>query len=876
MLTGNIFCAVNQQLLIFLKNKNDMKIGNVIILAAALLGSKSFAQGTITALNCSSSTNIGLLNSGISAIGVSSLITYSGGNGGAYSAQTKPSTGITGLTATLSPGTFANGAGVLTYVITGTPSGVGTASFALNIGGRSCNLTRAVYPIGTISALNCGSAIHNGTLTAGIAASSVNSYVPYTGGNGGTYNNRTVSSTGVTGLTATIWGGTFASGTGNVLVSISGTPNAIGVAFFALNIGGRSCTLSRSVLPGSITSLNCASASHSGTITQGSPASVSSSFVLYDGGNGGMHNGQVINSTGVLGLTATLTAGKFVIGGGQLTYKITGTPATSGVARFALNIGGKTCVLNRTIYPAGTITALNCGTATHTGALIAGALTTGTVKSVVSYSGGNGGTYTGQSVASTGVTGLTATILNGVFSNGAGNLTYFISGTPANGGSANFAINIGGRSCTFSRSVVPGSITGLTCSSVVHTGTLTKGLVADGISSTIPYTGGNGGSYSAQAVASTGVIGLTANISAGNFAFGNGSVTINITGTPVGSGIASFAIGIGGRSCTINRSVLNDGTGSPATCGATNVHNSGKTYGTMRDQEGNEYKTITINSRVWMAENLKTSMYRNGDQITEMADRSAWVSTTSGAWCHINNDPETECPYGKLYNGYSVIDPRGLCPTGWYVAGEGDYIQLQNHLGGMSVAGGKMKSTGNFYWASPNTSATNSCGFSALPAGYRNFESCGCEDFRDYSNSTFFWTSTRHDSGIDSYVTSLSSTDASIAIGNGFFYKFGLSVRCIKIPTSSSRMESDIEIPKFKLFPNPAKNQFHLQINSNDENTASVQITDLGGRVLMAKTSQLSKGMNTLNFDLSEFPMGMYLVLFNDGEGRTVLKIVKE
>jgi len=110
---------------------------------------------SIATLDCTRATNNGTLTQAIAASGVSSVISYIGGNGLSHTGQIVASTGVTGLTATLSAGTFAIGAGTLTYNITGTPVGSGTASFALNIGGQSCNLTRSVaaiattYPTGT-------------------------------------------------------------------------------------------------------------------------------------------------------------------------------------------------------------------------------------------------------------------------------------------------------------------------------------------------------------------------------------------------------------------------------------------------------------------------------------------------------------------------------------------------------------------------------------------------------------------------------------------------------------------------------------------------------------------------------------------------------
>jgi uncharacterized protein (TIGR02145 family) len=204
--------------------------------------------GTISTISCGSANNVGTLTFGSSASGVSSEISYNNGNAGPHNGQTVISTGVTGLTATLAAGNFAPGNGSLMYTITGNPASGGTATFALNIGGQTCNLTRTVnLPLGTISGLTCGSATNNGTLLSTTAASGVNSVVPYTGGNGGTHSGQTVTSTGVTGLTATLSAGIFASGSGSVTYTITGTPASTGNATFALNIGAQTCNLTRAV-----------------------------------------------------------------------------------------------------------------------------------------------------------------------------------------------------------------------------------------------------------------------------------------------------------------------------------------------------------------------------------------------------------------------------------------------------------------------------------------------------------------------------------------------------------------------------------------------------------------------------------------------------
>ena len=304
-------------------------------------------SGVVSMLDCGGAVVTGSLITGTSASGVSADVSYTDGNGAVYDVQSVASTGLTGLTAVLSAGNLASGAGTLTFSITGTPAVGGTASFALSMGGQSCSLDVPVYVPGSISALNCAGAVITGLAVSGEAASGVSASVPYTDGNGGAHTGQTVASTGVTGLTATLGAGSFASGAGNLSYAITGTPSSAGTASFALNIGGQTCTLAVTVVaPGAISALNCSGNTVAGTLSSGQAASGVSASVPYTGGNGGPHSGQTVSSTGVTGLTATLSAGNFASGAGNLSYAITGTPASVGTASFALNIGGQTCTLN--------------------------------------------------------------------------------------------------------------------------------------------------------------------------------------------------------------------------------------------------------------------------------------------------------------------------------------------------------------------------------------------------------------------------------------------------------------------------------------------------------------------------------------------------
>ena len=204
------------------------------------------------------------------------------------------------------------------------------------------------------------------------------------------------------------------------------------------------------------------------------------------------------------------------------------------------------------------------------------------------------------------------------------------------------------------------------------------------------------------------------------------------------------------------------------------VHNPQLDYGSVIDQEGNSYKTMIIGSQEWMAENLKTSSYRNGNPIPNVQSKDEWVQLDAGAWVHYDNNVENECPYGKLYNWYAVSDNRGLCPTGWRVPTDDDWDQLTDHLGDLNSAGAKMKSAGTVYWAGENSGAVNSSGFSGLPGG-----SSINGDFNEIGKHGRWWSSTKHPTFGSAYYRQLNYHLASLKRHDLSQYQ-GFSVRCIR------------------------------------------------------------------------------------------------
>ena len=188
---------------------------------------------------------------------------------------------------------------------------------------------------------------------------------------------------------------------------------------------------------------------------------------------------------------------------------------------------------------------------------------------------------------------------------------------------------------------------------------------------------------------------------------------------------------------------------------------------------------VQICSQVWMNRNLDVDHYRNGDSIPQVTDSNEWVNLKTGAWCYYTNDPAMGSIYGKLYNWYAVNDPRGLAPIGWHIPSDTEWTELENCLGGVSIAGGKLKTTGtkesgNGLWNSPNTGATNESGFSALPGGWRT-DSSGAFSSLGYYGS--WWTSTEINFR-EAWHRHITSSSAIVIRDR--YYKDGFSVRCVK------------------------------------------------------------------------------------------------
>jgi uncharacterized protein (TIGR02145 family) len=198
----------------------------------------------------------------------------------------------------------------------------------------------------------------------------------------------------------------------------------------------------------------------------------------------------------------------------------------------------------------------------------------------------------------------------------------------------------------------------------------------------------------------------------------------------------------------------------------------------ITDIDGYVYRTVIIGNQQWMAENLKVTKYNDGTAIPNITDNTQWSQLSTGAWSYYNNDAANNAKYGKLYNWYAVSPTtngsKNVCPTGWHVPTDAEWTVLTDYLGGESIAGGKMKEVGTTSWKSPNTEATNTSLFSALPGAYRLNNGY----YYDIGNYGGWWSSSEDNAGL-AWIRILNASNGYAA---SFDYSKGngLSVRCLR------------------------------------------------------------------------------------------------
>jgi len=434
----------------------------------------------------------------------------------------------------------------------------------------------------------------------------------------------------------------------------------------------------------------------------------------------------------------------------------------------------------------GKIASLNCDGVSVNGALNHG-VAVSNVSCVYSYLGGNGGDYSSQNIKSSGVTGLTATLSSGKFTNSNGTVTYIIEGIPSASGTASFEVNVGGKTCTLTLTVNSPSYL-VTFDSNGGTISASKTVKYGTAYGTLPIPTKEGYTFTGWSLNAT-TISATSNVATmsdhtlvAQWQANSYLVTFNSNGGDlITSKTVTYGTAYGTLPIPIKEGSTFTGWSLNATriTATTNVATASNhtlvaqwtLFGpNISDVDGNVYKTVIIGNQQWMAENLKVSQYNDRTPITDGNSSTVWQNNTTGAWTNYENSTK----YGKLYNWYAV-NTQKLCPTGWHVPNDDDWNILSAYLGGGDVAGGKMKEVGNINWASPNVDASNESSFSGLPGGYRLENG----NFGDFGTDGYWWSYTDYYNSNRALSRGIHNDQAKL-VNYTHFKKSGLSVRCLK------------------------------------------------------------------------------------------------
>ncbi|MFN8208026.1 MAG: fibrobacter succinogenes major paralogous domain-containing protein [Bacteroidales bacterium] len=195
--------------------------------------------------------------------------------------------------------------------------------------------------------------------------------------------------------------------------------------------------------------------------------------------------------------------------------------------------------------------------------------------------------------------------------------------------------------------------------------------------------------------------------------------------------------------------------------------------GAVMDPDGNIYHSVRIGKQTWMLENFRTTSYSDSFWIPEVADDLQWNSPDEPRFCWYENKESNKVPFGALYNWAAVSSGR-FCPNGWHVPTSAEWNTLFTYLGGTKVVSNKLRQAGDANWMTPNTGATNSSGFTALPGSFRNTDG----SFGNFGYYGYWWTSTPN--GSTQAVAVKMITSRAEIFSEAVNVGAGLSVRLIK------------------------------------------------------------------------------------------------
>lgn len=233
----------------------------------------------------------------------------------------------------------------------------------------------------------------------------------------------------------------------------------------------------------------------------------------------------------------------------------------------------------------------------------------------------------------------------------------------------------------------------------------------------------------------------------------------------------------------------NNGNGNSSTANVR-IHedfsyNENKRQGEgVTDIDGNQYETVVIGNQEWMAENLKTTTYRDGTPIPNVTGNNEWRGLATGAYAWYDNDESYGAKYGALYNVQAAKDERGLCPEGWRVPSDSDWKELRFYAENYyknnypeldknsyrGHAGHVLKSASGWH---DGGNGTDDLGFSALPAGRRYHDGV----FSYLGENACFWSTSGLRAATYWFIVNYDDFLHSYLSGGG---RSGFSVRCVR------------------------------------------------------------------------------------------------
>jgi uncharacterized protein (TIGR02145 family) len=199
---------------------------------------------------------------------------------------------------------------------------------------------------------------------------------------------------------------------------------------------------------------------------------------------------------------------------------------------------------------------------------------------------------------------------------------------------------------------------------------------------------------------------------------------------------------------------------------------------TVKDIDGNSYDALKLGKYFWTIQNLRTTKYNDGKPITlAPTDNEVWKGA-AGAYTNVEDKAENKNTQGLLYS-WAAANNANLCPKGWRVPTEAEWLDLLNHVGGLATAGAKLKSTDG--WKAPEGVTKSVQGndefmFNAFPTGYRQMHA-DKRSFWQIGGEATFWTKT---SKTDKQAISVIFNAHDAVLNRPFPKEFGRSIRCVK------------------------------------------------------------------------------------------------